>query len=371
MFARIMVARMDRHSAAMQHARDMRKPTMHRILARKVVPLVALLLLANAAAWAWAWTAFADRPVLLGTALLAWVFGLRHAVDADHIAAIDNVVRRQMQAGGRPISVGLWFSLGHATVVVLASLALVLTAATLQDRLAYAQALGGVVGPAVSALFLLAVAVANLLILRGTWRSFRRVHQGVAVRDDHIFDGGATGVPFGGLLTRLLGPLLRAVTRPWQMYPVGFLFGLGFDTATEIGLLGIAASQAAQGLSPWQTMVFPALFTVGMALVDTTDSVLMVGAYGWAFVDPLRKLWYNLTITAASVIVALLIGGIEALGLLADRLGLEGGIWKLITGLNDDLSIFGVAVIGVFVLCWVVSAAVYRVKGYGKVPARG
>jgi high-affinity nickel-transport protein len=336
---------------------------MYRTLARPIIPLFAGLLLANIAAWGWAWTAFADRPVLLGTAVLAWVFGLRHAVDADHIAAIDNVVRRQMQAGGRPMSIGLWFSLGHATVVVLASLVLVLTASALQGRLAYVQALGGVVGTAISALFLLAVALANLLILRGTWRSFRRAHQGLPMVDEQVLAGG--------VLARLLGPLLRAVTRPWQMYPVGFLFGLGFDTATEIGLLGIAASQAAQGLSPWQTMVFPALFTAGMALVDTTDSALMVGAYGWAFVDPLRKLWYNLTITAASVLVALLIGGIEALGLLADRLRLEGGIWRIITGLNDDLTIFGVAVIGVFVLCWVVSAAVYRLKGYGRVPARG
>jgi high-affinity nickel-transport protein len=344
---------------------------MHRNLARPIVPLFAGLLLANVAAWGWAWTAFADRPVLLGTALLAWVFGLRHAVDADHIAAIDNVVRRQMQAGARPMSVGLWFSLGHATVVVLASLGLVLTASAVQDRLAYAQALGGVVGTSISALFLLAVALANLLILRGTWRSFRRAQQGLPVGDDHALSDGPPGGPPGGLLARLLGPLLRAVTHPWQMYPVGFLFGLGFDTATEIGLLGIAASQAAQGLSPWQTMVFPALFTAGMALVDTTDSVLMVGAYGWAFVDPLRKLWYNLTITAASVIVALLIGGIEALGLLVDRLGLEGAIWKRIARLNDDLTIFGVAVIGVFVLCWVVSAAVYRLKGYGRIPARG
>jgi high-affinity nickel-transport protein len=336
---------------------------MHRTLARPIVPLFAGLLLANVAAWGWAWAAFADRPVLLGTALLAWVFGLRHAVDADHIAAIDNVVRRQMQAGGRPMTIGLWFSLGHATVVVLASLALALTAAALQDRLADAQALGGVVGTSISALFLLAVALANVLILRGTWRSFRRAREGLPVVDDAALAGGP--------LARLLGPLLRAVGRPWQMYPVGFLFGLGFDTATEIGLLGISASQAAQGLSPWQTMVFPALFTAGMALVDTTDSVLMVGAYGWAFVDPLRKLWYNLTITAASVIVALLIGGIEAMGLLADRLGLEGGIWTLITGLNDDLTTFGLAVIGVFLLCWVVSAAVYRLKGYGRVPAGG
>jgi high-affinity nickel-transport protein len=354
---------MDRPIGAVQHVAGHRRPDMPRFPPRSIWLLFGGLVLANAAAWTWAWMAFGDRPVLLGTALLAWVFGLRHAVDADHIAAIDNVVRQQMHAGARPLTVGLWFSLGHATVVVLASLALALAASALQGRLASAQALGGLVGTLISALFLLAIAAANLVILRGTWHSFRRARQGLPVVEDAALSGGP--------LARLLRPVLRAVARPSQMYPVGFLFGLGFDTATEIGLLGIAASQAAQGLSSWQTMVFPALFTAGMALVDTADSVLMVGAYGWAFVAPLRKLWYNLTITAASVVVALLIGGIEALGLLADRLGLEGGIWKLIAGLNANLTSFGLAVIGVFLLCWVVSAAIYRVKGYGRVHVQG
>ena len=336
---------------------------MRRARARSMLLLLAALLLANGAAWLWAGAAFVGHPVLLGTALLAWVFGLRHAVDADHIAAIDNVVRRQMQDGRKPLTVGLWFSLGHATVVVLASLALAVAARQAQDHLALTQTLGGVVGAAISAFFLLAVALANLLILRATWRSFRRARQGLPVTDEVSLAGGP--------LARLLGPLLRGVAVPWQMYPVGFLFGLGFDTATEVGLLGIAASQATQGLSPWQIMVFPALFTAGMALVDTADSMLMVGAYGWAFVDPLRKLWYNLTITAASVLVAVLIGGIEALGLIVDQLGLEGGIWRVISRLNDSLTGFGFAVIGIFALCWVVSAAVYRVKGYGRLAADG
>ena len=153
------------------------------------------------------------------------------------------------------------------------------------------------------------------------------------------------------------------------MYPLGFLFGLGFDTATEVGLLGIAASQAAQGMSPWQTLAFPALFTAGMALVDTADSILMVGAYGWAFVRPLRKLWYNLTITAASVIVALLIGGLEALGLLVDQFNLQGGVWSVIAHLNTDLANFGLAVIAIFIAAWAISALVYRWKGYDRLAA--
>ena len=335
-----------------------------------VLPLYGLLFGANIGAWVWAWQAFAGQPALLGTALLAWVFGLRHAVDADHIAAIDNVVRKLMQDGRRPVAVGFFFSLGHSTIVVLASLAVAATTVAMQDRLAAFKTIGGVIGTSVSAVFLLLIALVNLVILRGVLRSFRRVARGGAL---DATDHNALAAS-GGILARLCRPLFRAVTRSWHMYPLGFLFGLGFDTATEVGLLGIAATQAAQGMSPWQTLAFPALFTAGMALVDTTDSVLMVGAYGWAFVRPLRKLWYNLTITAASVLVALLIGGIEALGLLADQLGLAGRGWSIVSALNDDLTNFGFAVIGIFLFAWAISAIVYRWKGYDRLipaPASG
>jgi high-affinity nickel-transport protein len=324
--------------------------------------LTGLLIAANIAAWVWAWQAFADRPALLGTALLAWVFGLRHAVDADHIAAIDNVVRRLMQDGKRPIDAGFFFSLGHSTVVVLASLAIAATTAAMQGRLEAFKAVGSVIGTSVSAVFLLLIAVVNLVILRDVWRGFRHVSRGGTLNAASL-EATLAG---GGILARLCRPLFRSVTKTWHMYPLGFLFGLGFDTATEVGLLGISATQAAQGMSPWQTLAFPALFTVGMALVDTTDSILMVGAYGWAFVRPLRKLWYNLTITAVSVVVALLIGGIEALGLLVDRFGLKGGVWSVVSGLNADLAHFGVAVIGIFVAAWAVSVTVYRWKGYDR-----
>ena len=279
---------------------------LHRGL-RGSAPLYGGLIAANAGAWTWAWAALHDRPTLLGIALLAWVFGLRHAVDADHIAAIDNVVRKLMQDDQRPLTVGLWFSLGHSTIVVLASLAIAATAAAMQGRLDAAMQVGGIVGTFVSAAFLLVIAVANLVILCAVWRSFREVRRGGRLNEDalNLLLAGR------GLLARLFRPLFRAITKTWHMYPLGFLFGLGFDTATEVGLLGIAATQAARGMSPWQAMVFPALFTAGMALVDTTDSVLMVGAYGWAFLNPIRKIWYNLTITAISVVVAVLIGGLE------------------------------------------------------------
>jgi high-affinity nickel-transport protein len=219
---------------------------------------------------------------------------------------------------------------------------------------------GGIVGTAISASFLLLIALVNLAILANVWRSFRAVSRGGGLDAA----GLETMMSGRGFLTRLFRPLFAVITRSWHMYPLGFLFGLGFDTATEIGLLGIAAAEAARGLSPWQTLVFPALFTAGMALVDTADSAMMVRAYGWAFMNPLRKLWYNLTITAASVLVALLIGGVEALGLLADQFGLAGGIWSVVSGLNDDLADFGFAVVAIFALAWALYVLIYRWKRY-------
>lgn len=328
---------------------------------RRAGPLLGLygvLGLANAAAWAWAWTLFGDRPALLGTAFLAWVFGLRHAVDADHIAAIDNAVRKLVQERKPALSVGFFFSLGHSTVVALAAAAIAASAGLLQPHLEALKLIGGTIGTAISAAFLLVIALVNLVIFREAWRGFRRVAAGGAL-DATALDAMLAG---RGLLNRLFRPLFRIVRRSWHLYPLGFLFGLGFDTATEIGLLGIAATQTAQGLSPWQTMVFPALFTAGMALIDTSDSVMMVGAYGWAFVEPLRKLWYNLAITGASVAVALLIGGVEALGLVADRLAPGGQFWEAVASLNDNMGSFGFAVIAIFALAWGGSALAFRWK---------
>jgi nickel/cobalt transporter (NiCoT) family protein len=344
----------------MTRARDAGGPVLR--TSAQPAALYVLLIAANIAAWIWAWHAFGGQPALLGAALLAWIFGLRHAVDADHIAAIDNVVRKLMQEGKRPVSAGFFFSLGHSTIVVLASLAIAGTTAAMRDRLEAFKAIGAVIGTSVSAAFLLLIALVNLVILRQVWRDFRHVARGGtwnAAHSDALTNGG-------GILARVCRPLFRSVARSWHMYPLGFLFGLGFDTATEVALLGIAATQAAQGMSPWRTLIFPALFTAGMALVDTTDSLLMVNAYGWAFIQPLRKLWYNLTITAVSVLVALLIGGIEALGLLAGQFGLAGGVWSIVSALNEDLTNFGFAIIGIFVLAWGLSAVVYRWKGYDR-----
>jgi high-affinity nickel-transport protein len=326
----------------------------------KIGGIYALLIGANVAAWAWALTAFHDYPVLLGTAFLAYSFGLRHAVDADHIAAIDNVTRKLMQEGKRPLTAGLFFSLGHSTVVVLATIAVAATAAAFKDELEDFHAIGGVIGTSVSAAFLLVIAAINVVILIGVYRTFRRVTSGgayVAEDLDHV-------LAKRGFLARLFRRLFRLIEQSWHMYPLGFLFGLGFDTATEVGLLGISAAEAGNGLPIWTILVFPALFTAGMTLIDTTDSVLMTRAYGWAFVKPVRKLYYNMTITFASVVAAMIIGGVETLGLVARKFGLSGGLWDTVEGLNDGFGTLGYVIIGVFALCWLGSMAIYRLKGY-------
>jgi nickel/cobalt transporter (NiCoT) family protein len=316
----------------------------------------AFLIAANVAAWGWAVIAFADRPALLSTALLAYTFGLRHAFDADHIAAIDNVVRKLIRDGKHPHSVGFFFSLGHSTIVVLASIAIAATAVALKGRLDQFHDIGGVIGTAVSALFLFIIGIINLFVLRSVWAAFSRVKHGERIVDRDLDASLGTG----GVLARVFRPIFGVVSRSWHMYPIGFLFGLGFDTATEIGLLGISATQSARGMSAWTILVFPALFTACMSLMDTTDSVVMTGAYGWAFINPIRKLWYNLTLTAAPVIVAIFIGGVEALGLIADKLSLQGPFWNAIGGLNDNFGNVGFGVVGIFILTWIISIVIYR-----------
>ena len=326
-------------------------------LRNRVIGIYGLLGFFNLGAWIWAFLAFHDKPVLLGTAFLAYTFGLRHAVDADHIAAIDNVTRKLMQEGKRPLSAGFFFSLGHSTIVVVASLVVYLTAAVVATQFDAIKSVGAIVGTSISAFFLIAIALVNIVILRGVWQNFQEVRKGAGYTNQN-----PDMLLGGGMLGRIFRPLFRMVSRPWHMYPIGVLFGLGFDTATEVALLGISAAAAAKGLSVVAMAVFPVLFTAGMTLVDTTDGILMVGAYGWAFMKPIRKLYYNLTITFVSVIVALMVGGIEASGLLKDQLNLTGGFWDFIGSLNDNFGTLGFVIIGVFVLSWVGSLIIYRVK---------
>lgn len=330
---------------------------------RSVIGIYALLAAANIAAWAWAFFLFHDRPVLLGTALLAYGFGLRHAVDADHIAAIDNVTRKLMQDGKRPVGVGLFFALGHSAVVILACAVIAATAAAMEGRIEALKGIGGVVSTGISALFLFVIAGMNLVILRSVWLTWRHVRAGGAYveADFNLLMNGRS------FLARFFRPLFGLISQSWHMLPLGFLFGLGFDTATEVALLGISGTEAARGVSIWSIMVFPALFAAGMSLVDTTDGILMVGAYDWAFVKPIRKLYYNLTITLVSVVVAVGVGSIEALGLIGEQLNLKGGVWDLIETLNDNFNTLGFFIIGVFVLAWCGSMLLYRYRGLDEI----
>ena len=327
----------------------------------RIAGIYGLLILANLAAWIWAFVAFAGQPVLVGTAVLAYSLGLRHAIDADHIAAIDNVTRKLMQEGKRPVAVGFFFALGHSTVVVLASLAVALTANALSDELASYRAIGGVIGTSASALFLFIIAIANLIVLRGVYRAFRLVERNEAVSEESI----DALLHQRGWLARLFSPLFRFVSESWHLYPIGLLFAFGFETASEISLFGLSA-QASHTVSSWSILIFPALFAAGMTLVDTTDGIVMLGAYGWAYRNPLRKLFYNLTITSVSVLVALVVGGIETLGLIAGQFQLQGAFWDVISDLNSNFGALGYGIVALFVASWGISFAVYRFRGYDR-----
>jgi high-affinity nickel-transport protein len=327
---------------------------------KRVIGIYGLLTAMNLAIWGLAIGAFKGNAVLIGTAFLAYSFGLRHAVDADHIAAIDNVTRKLMQEGKRPLLAGFFFSLGHSTIVVIAACVVYLTATGLQTRFADFKEHAAIIGTFISASFLFVIAGMNLFILGGIYRTFRNVRNGEGIYEQ---DPDAL-VAHGGVFGIFFRPLFKILSKSWQMYPVGILFGLGFDTATEVALLGITASAAAKGLPLGSMMLFPALFTAGMTLIDTTDGIMMVGAYGWAFLKPIRKLYYNITITLASVIVAMIVGGNEAAGLLKDKFNLQGGVWDLFGSLNENLGNLGFFIIAIFALSWIVSMLFYRLKGF-------
>jgi high-affinity nickel-transport protein len=335
-------------------------------LRARLTGIFGLLVAGNVAAWAWALIAFRGSAVLLGTASLAYSFALRHAFDADHIAAIDNVTRKLVQEGQRPVAVGFYFALGHSTVVVALAILIALASTALADRDSALSSIGGVIGTSISALFLLGIGAANFVILIQLYRAFRAVGRGVQLVTEDLDRLRARR----GLLGRIFRRLVRLVGRSWHMYPLGLLFGLGFDTATEVGLLGITASQASRGLSLWSILIFPALFAAGMSLIDTIDGVVMLGAYGWAAVKPIRKLYYNLTITSLTVVAALVIGGVEALGLMGDKLHLEGSFWDAIGMVDEHFDELGCAIVVLFTLSWFVSSLIYRAKRYDSLGAQ-
>ncbi len=329
-------------------------------LRRRVCFVYLFLVGLNVAAWALALAVFHAYPATLSLCFLAYGLGLRHAVDADHIAAIDNVTRKLMQANRRPVAVGLFFSLGHSTVVVLMSLLVAQGTGYVKNHFPELQAVGGIIGTSISAFFLLLIAVVNLVIFLEVFKRFQAARKGGECNEDVLQD--MLNGP--GLVARVLRALFKLVGESWHMYFVGLLFGLGFDTATEIALLGIAATQAAQQAPLWSIMVFPFLFTSGMCLLDTTDGIVMLGAYGWAFIKPVRKLFYNMTITLVSFVIALLIGSLEALNVLASRLHLDTGVWAHLNALGENSTLVGYGILGLMVASWLASIVVYRVAGF-------
>jgi nickel/cobalt transporter (NiCoT) family protein len=293
----------------------------------------------------------------IGLGLTAYTLGMRHAFDADHIAAIDNTTRKFMAEGKRPVSVGFWFSLGHSSVVfglcVLLAAGVRALAGSVENQSSSLQTVTGLIGTTVSGVFLYIIGIINLVVLVGIVRVFRQMRAG-------SFDEQALEEQLNkrGLMNRILGGVTKSVTRPWQMYPVGLLFGLGFDTATEVGLLVLAGGAAAFALPWYAILTLPILFAAGMSLLDTIDGCFMNFAYGWAFSQPVRKVYYNITITGLSVAVALIIGTIELLSILTDRLHISSGPLAELSGV--DLNYVGYAIVGLFVVTWVIALSIWK-----------
>ncbi|HUJ55197.1 MAG TPA: HoxN/HupN/NixA family nickel/cobalt transporter [Gaiellaceae bacterium] len=299
---------------------------------------------------------YSHRNVALaGLGTLAYTFGLRHAFDADHIAAIDNTTRKLLQDGRRPVGVGFFFSLGHSTIVFALAAGLAVAARTVTSGIPTLQSYGGYVGAGVSGSFLWLIGILNLLVLLDIVRVFREMRGGTYDRETlerRLLERG--------LMNRFLGRFARRVRASWQMYPLGLLFGLGFDTATEVGLLALAAGVATHDVPVPAVLSLPILFAAGMSLMDTADGAFMSRAYGWAFSNPVRRVYYNITITTLSVAVALVIGTIELLQVVAAKLHLGGGVWGFVAGL--DFGTIGYGIVGLFVLTWAASIALWRAR---------
>jgi len=293
----------------------------------------------------------------IGVAVLAYTLGMRHAFDADHISAIDNTTRKLMHEGQRPLSVGFFFSLGHSTIVMAIGVGIVLAERAVYGAVANPDSrleqFGGVFGTSVSATFLFLIAALNLVILAGivkVWRSMRRGEYDEEALEAQLAQRG--------LMSRFFGRWMRTIRKPWQIYPVGVVFGLGFDTATEVALLATTALLASQHVPWYAIMALPVLFTAGMTLFDTIDGCFMNLAYGWAFLNPVRKVYYNLTITGLSIGICVFIGSIEVLGLLSQELHLSGGFWNAVGGF--DINRAGFFIVGLFVVTWLAAMAVWR-----------
>ncbi len=302
----------------------------------------------------------ASHPGFLALGGLAYTFGLRHAFDADHIAAIDNTTRKLLQSGKKPVGVGFFFSLGHSTVVLLIAVALGLAVKSIVQGVVGSNGelrdIGGAAGTLVSGTFLVVIGIVNLAVLLDIVRVYRRMRRGEYDRESL-----ETELIAGGLMTRIFGRLFRVIEHSWQMYPIGFLFGLGFDTASEVALLAISAGAAAQGVPFTAVISLPLIFAAGMSLMDTADGAFMSKAYSWAFASPIRKVFYNLTVTSLSVFVALFVGLVELSQILIAVLKLHGGIFDAIA--NFDLfGSAGLVIVAAFLIAWGAAFVIYRVR---------
>lgn len=302
----------------------------------------------------------ARYPALIGLGFAAYMFGLRHAFDADHIAAVDDAIRYLLQKGQKPLGVGFFFSLGHSTVVFALALVIVFAASTVKQGLPELQRYGGLIGGSVSGIFLWLIGILNLLLLLDMlkiWQQAKTGQHSHAHLDELLSQRSLLNRLFGGRLQKV-------IQHSWQMYPLGLLFGLGFDTASEIGLLAMTAGAATGNLPIGAVLSLPILFTAGMSLMDTTDGVLMVKAYNWAFVNPLRKIFYNLTTTSLSIAVALVIGSIQLMKVLIELLQLKGRFYNYIGAL--DFGVLGYIIFGIFLLAWAIALVLWKFKGNGQ-----
>ncbi len=302
-----------------------------------------------------------DYPALVGLGFAAYMFGLRHAFDADHIAAIDDTVRFMLQRGKRPLGIGFFFSLGHSTIVLALAVGIAFAATTVRDRLPEMRDLGGLIGAGVSGTFLWVIGILNLLVLLdilGVWKRVRQGGHDHAHLEELLQKRGFLNRIFGGRVQKLL-------KHSWQMYPLGLLFGLGFDTASEIGLLALTAGASAGNLPIAAVLSLPILFAAGMSLMDTTDGVLMSKAYDWAFLNPLRKIFYNITTTSLSVVVALVIGSVELAQVLIHLTHAQGPGFDWVAAL--DFGALGYVIVGLFLLAWALSVATWK---FGRIEAR-
>jgi high-affinity nickel-transport protein len=338
---------------------------------RKLYSMFGFIVLLHVVGWTLLILASSERygvgsgKVLgVGTGILAYSLGMRHAFDADHIAAIDNTTRKFMSEGKRPMSVGFFFSLGHSSVVVALTVLLGLGARALGGQVRNTNSslhhYGGLIGTIVSGSFLYLIATLNLIILVGIVRLFVQMRQGRF--DDSELEKHLNS---RGFMMRFFGPLARSIDEPWKMYPLGVLFGLGFDTASEIAFLVLAGTTVAAGLPFWAILSLPILFAAGMSLLDTIDGSFMNFAYGWAFSKPVRKVYYNIAITGLSVFVAFYIGTLELMQVLAGQLKLKGGLWNYAAAFNINSA--GFTIVGIFVFVWATALLYWR---YGKVEER-